>query len=45
MESNDSPEIPDSGETSEFRGLPSGDRAVLRRPLTHFAFTGEADTE
>ena len=29
MESNDSPEIPDRGETSDIPGLPSGD--TLRR--------------
>ena len=28
MESNDSPEIPDRGETSDIPGLPSGGRSV-----------------
>ena len=27
MESNDSPEIPDRGETSDIPGLPSGDKS------------------
>ena len=31
MESNDSPEIPDRGETSDIPGLPSGDTASTKR--------------
>ena len=31
MESNDSPEIPDRGETSDIPGLPSGAEKVKRK--------------
>ena len=32
VESNDSPEIPDRGETSDIRGLPSGLRTMRNKP-------------
>ena len=35
MESNDSPEIPDRGETSDIPGLPPGDKKEHTLTLTH----------
>ena len=35
MESNDSPEIPDRGETSDIAGRPSGALATVKRDSVH----------
>ena len=50
MESNDSPEIPDRGETSDIPGLPSGEReregeGERERELTFFGFLGDASVD
>ena len=37
MESNDSPEIPDGGETSDIPGLPSGGERRERREVKFFS--------
>ena len=36
MESNDSPEIPDRGETSDIPGLPSGGIVMMKTPTLKY---------
>ena len=43
MESNDSPEIPDSGETSDIPGLPSGADPPRGSTITSLCFADDVD--